>query len=556
MQNTPSAKTSLPSFTPAAKLSQHDQQQVEILLTGMSLEQKVGQVMAVGFDGPELDNGLVEMIETYHVGGIIFFARNVESPVQVASLTNAAQAAARTGGNPGLLTAIDQEGGRVARLTEDKGFTQFPSAMAIGASRDDAYAAAIAAAMAAELRAVGINTNFAPDLDVNNNPQNPVIGTRSFGSQPEDVARFGAAFIQGLQSNGVIAFGKHFPGHGDTEVDSHVDLPVVNHNRTRLEAVELVPFRSAIQAGSAGIMSAHVTFPAFEPIKGLPATLSKAVLTGLLRDEMMFEGVTSSDSLEMGALADSGWPVTAAAPAALKAGIDILLFNRDYSHHKAAFHAIKQAVTSGEIPLARLDEAVRRVLTLKAHFGILTVTPVDPEAAAYLCASPDHKKIALEAAKISITLLRNDAGLLPLQTDSRAIIIETPPAHSLGQLLHLTAVKISEQPTRAEIDMSLELVRQGRPLILGIYNLAGNPTQVDLVQALLEAKARLVLVALRDPYDLLRFPQSQTMLATFSSNPPTLPALAQVLTGEINPVGRLPVELPGLFSLGAGIGYK
>ncbi len=224
------------------------------------------------------------MIGKYHIGGVVFFARNVQSPQQAAELTNKLQQTAIENGNPGLFIAIDQEGGRVARLTEDTGFTEFPSAMAIGATADPENAYRMASAMAAEMRAVGINVDFAPDLDVNNNPANPVIGTRSFSSDPNKVADFGAAFARGLQENGILAFGKHFPGHGDTGTDSHFALPLVPHDRARLDQIELLPFKAAIAENIAGIMSAHVTFPAVDPNPGMPATLSRSVLTGLLRE--------------------------------------------------------------------------------------------------------------------------------------------------------------------------------------------------------------------------------------------------------------------------------
>nr|MBP7355585.1 beta-N-acetylhexosaminidase [Longilinea sp.] len=262
----------------------------------LSLEEKIGQVMIIGFDGTTLTPELKAMITEYHVGGVILFARNVESPEQVARLCNDLQQAATESGHPGLLIAIDQEGGRVARLTEAKGFTEFPGAMAIGATGSPDNARQVAAAMAAEMRAVGINVDFAPDLDVNNNPQNPVIGVRSYGSEPQQVAAFGTAAIEGLQAGGVLAFGKHFPGHGDTGTDSHVALPQVAHPLERLETVEFVPFEAAIRANVAGIMSAHVTFPAIDATPGTPANVSSKVLTDLLRQEMQFTGLVVTDS--------------------------------------------------------------------------------------------------------------------------------------------------------------------------------------------------------------------------------------------------------------------
>src|SRR5215216_2993094 len=196
----------------------------------LTLEQKIGQLMIIGFEGTQAGPTLLEMISNYYIGGVVFFARNVESPWQMAELINKLQQTAIERGNPGLFIAIDQEGGRVARLTEDKGFTEFPSAMAIGTTADPENAYRMASAMAAEMRAVGINVDFAPDLDVNNNPSNPVIGTRSFSSDPNKVAAFGAAFVRGLQENGILSFGKHFPGHGDTGIDSHFALPIVPHD--------------------------------------------------------------------------------------------------------------------------------------------------------------------------------------------------------------------------------------------------------------------------------------------------------------------------------------
>src|SRR5215208_4740879 len=249
----------------------------------LTLEQKIGQLMIIGFDGTEANSDLLEMISEYHVGGVILFARNVQSPRQVAGLTNKLQRTAIESGHPGLFIAIDQEGGRVTRLTEDKGFTEFPSAMALTATGNPQNAYGAAAAMAAEMRAVGINVDFAPDLDVNNNPAHPVIGIRSFSSDPAKVVEYGLAFAEGLQENGILAFGKHFPGHGDTGVDSHIDLPLVPYDRDRLDQVELVPFKAAIDADFAGIMSAHVTFPAIDSTPGLAATLSRPILTGLLR---------------------------------------------------------------------------------------------------------------------------------------------------------------------------------------------------------------------------------------------------------------------------------
>jgi beta-N-acetylhexosaminidase len=340
-------------------------------LATMSVEQKVGQVMMVGFDGVELSVELREMITRFHLGGVVEFTRNVASPRQLAQLNADLQHTARESGHPGLFVSIDQEGGRVTRLQAQAGFTEFPSAMEVGASKDAPLAArTVARAMAGEMRAVGINMDLAPVLDVNNNAANPVIGSRSYGADPQQVAACGVAFLETLQAEGIMAVGKHFPGHGDTTVDSHLALPVVAYDRARLEAVEFVPFRAAIRAGVAGIMSAHIAFPAIDPT-GVAATLSPQVMAHLLRDEFGFGGIRMTDSLEMGALATSGYPAPLAAATALQAGADMLLFNRDHDLHRQAYALVIDWVGRGGIPMARLDEAVRRVLMTKERFGVL-----------------------------------------------------------------------------------------------------------------------------------------------------------------------------------------
>ncbi len=341
------------------------------LLAAMTVEYKIGQVMMVGFDGVEISAELREMITQFHLGGVVEFTRNVASRRQLAQLNGDLQRAARESWHPGLFISIDQEGGRVTRLQAQAGFIEFSSAQQVGASDDPpGTARRIAHAMADEMRAVGINMDLAPVLDVNNNAANPVIGSRSFGADPALVSACGVAFLETLQAAGIMAVGKHFPGHGDTTIDSHFALPVVSYDRTRLEAVEFVPFRAAVRAGVAGIMSAHIAFPAIDPT-GIAATLSPHVMTHLLQDEFGFAGIRMTDSLEMGALATSDYPAPLAAARALQAGADMLLFNRDHALHRQAYATVLDWLQRGEIPMARLNEAVLRVLKTKERFGVL-----------------------------------------------------------------------------------------------------------------------------------------------------------------------------------------
>jgi beta-N-acetylhexosaminidase len=557
---TPTAVAPAPSMPAAAAAD------IEALLGRMSLEQKVAQVMVIALEGTTFDAEAREMVEKYQVGGIIFFARNVQSPAQVARVTNELQATSVAASGIGLLIAIDQEGGRVARLTENRGFTEFPGGMALGATaRDAKQAAAVArrvgAAMGAEMKAVGLNTNFAPDLDVNNNPANPVIGIRSYGSDPQRVAEIGVAFMEGLQGNGVLAFGKHFPGHGDTAVDSHADLPIVAHTRARLDAVEFVPFKAAIAKNIAGIMSAHVSFPTIDPTPGLPGTLSSKVLTDLLRKELHFDGLVATDSLEMGALGKSGFPAPKAASRALQSGADLLLFNAGHKLHQTAIQQVVADVRSGVIPLARLDEAVRRALRAKVRFGLIKPALVDPAAATQVAGSAANKALARETAAAAITLLRDDAARLPLASGKPVVVIAVAAAAGLGEALHAAEVRIKDVPADGDTAAALKAVREhpGAPVIITLSGARPNSGQSALARKVIESGAPVVLIAVREPYDLLSVPtpagaKGPTLLATYGVNPATLEALAAVLRGTAKPAGHLPVDLPGLFPLGAGLG--
>ncbi len=534
---------------------------VNELIAQMPLEHKVGQIMIIGIEGKSFTPDMRQMIEQTHIGGVILYAENVQSPAQVAQLTADLQAAAKQSGQPGLFICIDQEGGPVARLKATEGFTEFPSMMAVAAAGKLDNARQVARAMAMEMQAVGINMDLAPVLDVNNNPDNPIIGIRSFGSDPKRVAEFGVAFIEAMQAAGVLAVGKHFPGHGDTGLDSHIALPTVPHDRARLDSVELVPFKAAMKADVAGIMSAHITFPAIDPTPGLPATLSPKVLTGLLRDELKYDGILMTDSLVMGALKESGYPAPEAAVAALKAGADILLFHGDYAQHRQAHALIVNQVKSGQIPQARLDEAVRRVLAAKERFGILTNDQPSsrafegkrPVTNAGLVGTAELRALSRQIAVESITLLRDNARLLPLLADANPVVIETAKTIGLGKALDETTVQVSQQPTPAEISMSIGLANRGRIAIVATTDVHRNPQQAELVNALLKAEARVIVVAVRGPYDLLYFKDAPTCLVTYGSSPPTIEALADVIMGRVKPGGRLPVELPGLYKPGDGM---
>ena len=326
----------------------------------MTSRDKIGQLFMVGFMGTTVTPELTSFIKEYKPGGVILFSRNLESVEQIVELTNDLQ---RSSPQSPLLISIDQEGGRVSRLP--KGFTIFPPCELIGRCNSTELAYAAAATTAKELRAVGINMNMAPVLDVNSNPANPVIGDRAFGSVSDLVSEMALATAAGLQDNKVVACGKHFPGHGDTNADSHKELPVVEASRERLEAVELPPFRRAAAAGVETMMTAHVLYKALDD--RLPATLSPEIITHLLREQIGYDGVVLTDDLEMHAIVDHYGPGDAAVRALL-AGCDVLLICKDRDREISAFESVEKAVASGTIATARLDQSVMRIQRVKQRY--------------------------------------------------------------------------------------------------------------------------------------------------------------------------------------------
>jgi beta-N-acetylhexosaminidase len=353
----------------------------------------VGQRFMVGFDGHTASPDVKHMIRDLGVGHVILFARNVAEPEQVADLVRELQSVAREARHDlPLLVAVDQEGGRVARLREP--WTLWPPQRAIGRVGSEDLARRMGAALAFELKACGIRCDFAPVVDVDSNPKNPIIGDRSFGDDPDLVGRLGAALIQGLQDGGVAACAKHFPGHGDTDVDSHLALPVVEHSPSRLEEVELPPFRKAIEAGVATIMTAHVVVRELDP--DVPATLSPAIIDRLLRKQLGFQGVIVSDDLEMKAVA-AHWSPADAALRAVRAGCDILPVCASPDAQVEAIEGIVRAVESEELRFTEMDAAGRRIVALKERF-LLPYADPDPREARRAAGGEERFMLAREIA--------------------------------------------------------------------------------------------------------------------------------------------------------------
>jgi len=355
------------------------------------VRRRIGQLLIAGFNGLVLSQELRSIAREFGLGGVILFARNVDDPEQVAEV--AFDASRLTPDLPPWVS-VDQEGGRVARLKSP--FTEWPPMATLGRAGDAALAERFARALAAELKAVGITLDYAPVLDVHTNPKNPVIGDRALSQTAREVARLGSVIVQTLQAEGIAACGKHFPGHGDTSTDSHHELPLVEHPPERLRETEFIPFTAAIEAGVATIMTAHVLVPALDEKR--PATLSRRIVTDVLRRELRFEGVILSDDLEMKAVANE-YPVPRSAVMAIEAGCDgILICSGDHAAQVAALESLIHAVEDGTIPETRLDDALKRQLKAKERFLASGVgaTPLSGKALRSALGRDEHRAIADE----------------------------------------------------------------------------------------------------------------------------------------------------------------
>ena len=539
-------------------------------LSSLTLEEKIGQLLMVdirSFQGrpvTELPDELAATIRRLHVGGVILFRDNLANAEQTLALTTALQQVAA---GPPLLIAVDQEGGRVNRLPWG---TILPGNMALGAAGSPALAFQNGRIIGEELRALGINVDFAPVLDVNVNPANPVIGVRSFGSNPERVADLGVAWMKGVQSAGIAAAVKHFPGHGDTSVDSHVGLPTVAHDRARLNAVELPPFRAAIAQGTDLVMTAHIIFPALDNATGVafpdewatmtPATLSQPILTGLLRNELGFSGVIITDALEMKAIADRLDPATAAL-LALQAGADILLMPTD---PERAYDGLLQAVRDGRLAEERIDASLRRIAALKRKVGLMTTAARPPLASIN---GLEHRRVAADSAEAAATLLRNEQRLLPFTlTSGKRIVLFAPNAELLDSMLAAVDELVAKRGgvgidrhgfvydrddlfsvEQERVIAAADYVVLGSRLTNSQLNASSDLAAPDFLNAAIaaanEQQKPLAVLLLHHPYDIAAMPAVRAAIAVYGGGYPNIIAGMRTVFGDIRPQGKLPVAI-------------
>ncbi len=547
-------------------------------LAGLTLEEKVGQLLmpwVVGDFAPEgsaSHDRALRYLQEQHVGGIIM---SVGSPTEVAAKINDLQRHAK---HP-LLVAADLETGAGFRMSgvvympgpiELGGATNFPSLMALGATGDPELAYGMGQVTAVEARAVGIHVPFAPVLDVNNNPDNPIINVRSFGEDPAQVAALGAAFVRGVQEHGAIATGKHFPGHGDTGEDSHLELPTIAVSRERMDSVELRPFREAMAAGMGGIMTAHITIPSINGGTGDAATLSPKVLTGLLRDEMGFQGIVFTDAMDMSAISGrlgSG----EAAVRALLAGADVILMPASVEE---AAKGLVDAVRSGRVSEARLDASVLRLLRTKEALGLHREREVPLEGVHAAVGIPAHVRVADSIAQRSITVLRNGRGLLPLRGTRSARVLSVSYRRSTDVLAGVTFNRRLREtyPRLVTADVDLDsspgvyegLLRQARSsalVIVGTYVRAVSysgtialPEEVSkFIQDLTKVGVPHVVVSFGNPYLIADFPGVRAYVLAWSGSAASQQAAADALLGGFDVRGRTPTRIPGFAEIGDGI---
>jgi beta-N-acetylhexosaminidase len=563
---------------------------VDATLKKMTLEQLAGQMLFAPFQSTYLSSDtaeydeLVKLVHETHIGGVIAFGGSeripqvmlnntygsvvLGQPMELASILNRLQSISA---QP-LLTSSDFEWGVQMRIA---GATKFPRAMAFGATGDPQLAYEAGKVVGAESRALGVHVDYAPVADVNNNPRNPVINIRSFGEDPARVGAMVAGFTRGLQEGGMLATLKHFPGHGDTDVDSHLGLPVVAHPRERLDAVELPPFKAGIAAGAAGVMVAHIELPAIDPEKQ-PATFSPKVIGTLLRPG--FDGLIYSDSMKMAAISKMASPGDAAVRA-VKAGIDVILDSPDSA---AAAAAIVAAVKGGDIPRERVEQSARRILEAKARLGLHRARTVNLDAVPLMVGGRKHDAVARAVSERSITLIKDDRNSVPLATPKTGKVlylsvldypsgwrIAAPSRTAIPELKkrwpNTEAVELSDRSTPSELDLIRAMANDYDAVVAGVFVRASSgsgrldlaPQVVRLLQDLSRASERssqpFVTIFFGNPYTPMFVPEIPSMLLTYDFSDYAEESAIKASAGEIGINGKLPIALPGLFPLGHGV---
>ena len=511
-------------------------------MNNMTIRQMLGQKLIFGFHGTEMSEEFISLIKEYKIGNVILFLRNVASADQLRRLCAQVRELiiAETGYPPFIV--IDQEGGMVTRLPGDA--VTVPGAMAIAATGNVENARLASEITIRQLRGLGPNFNMAPVLDVNNNPANPVIGVRSFGDRADWVSAFGVASAQPYEGSGALCCGKHFPGHGDTAVDSHLGIPMVEKTEEELEKLELIPFRAAAQAGIPAIMISHVMFPNIEPER-VPCTMSRKIITGILKEKMGYEGLILTDCMEMLAIQDH-YGTPEGTVASIKAGVDIAEISSTISLLWGAAKAVNEAAEQGEFDMEEIKASVEKILRYKQQL----FTQVDADN----CNLESDRAAAEAMARQAITLCAGQAPLADEHTfflgcaDYRASGVGNDDGAARNFVNHMTAafgakgLVTSKDPEEAEIQSAVEAVGQADRIILSTCNGHLFRGQIALAEALAATGKELTVVALRNPYDIPALPHCACKIAAYEYSVPTLRGLEQVFRGG-EMTGVCPVAL-------------
>lgn len=535
-------------------------------LARMTLEEKVGQMIAIRVNGvflaadSESMNHLEFLVRDLGAGGAVFFAGQV---FETAWLANHLQ---RQAAVP-LLLSSDYEQGAAFRV---EGATPFPPLMALGAADSEELAYQMGRITAVEGRAMGIHQALAPVADVNVNPLNPIINTRSVGEDPEQVARLTRAFVLGCQGHGMACTAKHYPGHGDTEVDTHLNLAVLTVGRNRLEQVELWPFRRLVEAGVMSVMTGHLAVPAIDPDAGRPATLSPVLLTEFLRREMRFRGLIVTDAMDMGGITTL-LPPGEAAVRAVEAGADMLLLPAD---PREAARALAEAARAGRIPGHRVDASVRRILNLKSRLGLHREKTVDLERLSSVIGSRDSLLWASRAFESSLTLVKNEGPVLPLGEDRRSVAVlslsSDEDGYYAGRVFVQEVLKRRKDASfdyadadtdRQKMQAAVEKACRADAILVALFSrlqdrkgtVGLNPLHAQAVREMAASGKSLAVVSFGSPYFLGEFPEAACYVCAYRGSPEAQRAVARALFGETGFTGRLPVSLPGLYSRGHGL---
>lgn len=525
---------------------------IERLLASMSIEDKVGQLLMIGFGGTRSNRHIARWVRDRRVGGVALFSRNIVDLEQTARFTRELHELA--GGGIPIFIALDQEGGNVVRVKD--GAMLLPGNMALGATRSPTLAYVAGQALAVDLRLLGFNMNLAPVLDVNSNPKNPVIGVRSYGERPGLVGELGSWFVRGQQEMGVAAVAKHFPGHGDTQSDSHFAMPAIDASLKRLQEVELEPFRRAMNAGLDAVMTAHISLPRITEDPEIPATLSRVILTDTLRKHLGFNGIVVTDGLEMQGIVRR-YGSGRAAVLAILAGADMPMVLWTAKVKEEVYRTLLRAVRSGEISEPRIDRSVRRILRVKARRGLFG-KKLEPLGAVLRRRNrnPIHDQVASRIAREAVTLVRNHGDVLPLRkVRYRKVVVVAPPGAFVDRLKregNVVTVTIPFVPSRERRRLAvIEAVAEADDADLLLFATV-NSYHVAILRGIMRVLPRLpvAMLSFASPYYLSHVPDVDSYVCTYSYLSVAQRAAAEAVLGRAPMTGRLPISIPGFYSYG------